>query len=166
LDLSYRFLLDHHLWLRMAQIGRMVYVPETWASARVHAKAKNVALARGFGQEAYQLAAWMPYQPGLRVLYNKHRRRIWAGANRMNGRYLLDGGEPWRALRAYFRSFTQFPPTALSEWRRIGYAIISLFVNVEKYRKNYLERRRTNLLNTLPAATETEISDRKIDPDK
>jgi len=148
LDLSYRFLLDHHLWLRVAQYGEMVYVPQTWASARIHAKAKNVALARGFGQEAYQLAAWMPYQPGLADLYKKNRRRIWAGANRMNGRYLLDGGEPWKALRAYIRSFIQFPPIALSEWRRIGYAAVSLFFNVEKLKLQYLERRKNTLFDT------------------
>ncbi len=112
LDLSYRFMLDHHLWLRIAQLGKPVYIPETWASARMHAKAKNVALARGFGEESYQLAAWMPYQPGLAALYKKNHHRIWAGANRMMGRYLMDGGEPWSALRAYFRSFMQFPPTA------------------------------------------------------
>ncbi len=147
LDLSYRFLLDHHLWLRMAQQGKMVYVPETWASARMHAKAKNVALARGFGQEAYQLASWMPYQPGLNALYKKNRRRVWAGANRMNARYLLDGGEPWKALRAYFRSFMQYPPIALAEWRRMGYAAVSLVINVEKFKHKYLDRRKTRLFD-------------------
>jgi glycosyltransferase involved in cell wall biosynthesis len=157
LDLSYRFLLDHHLWLRIAQYGRIVYVPEIWASARVHANAKNVALARGFGQEAYQLAAWMPYQPGLWDLYKKNRRRIWAGANRIAGRYLLDGGEKWRALRAYFRCFMQFPPTAMAEWRRIGFAFVSLFLNMDKYKKKFLERRRTDLLQNL--ATDLSIQE-------
>lgn len=145
LDLSYRFLLDHHLWLRLAQLGKMIHVPETWASARIHGGAKNVVLTRVCGQEAYQLAAWMPYQPALAALYKKNRRRIWAGANRMNARYLLDGGEPWKALRAYFRSFIQYPPVALSEWRRIGYALVSLVVNVEKFKQQYLDRRKEKL---------------------
>lgn len=166
LDLSYRFLLDHHLWLRIAQIGQMVYIPETWASARVHARAKNVALARGFGQEAFQLAAWMPYQPKLSDLYKKNRRRIWAGANRMNARYLLDGSEPMRALRAYFRSFMQYPPTALSEWRRIGFAAASLVFNVEKYKKNFLERRRTDLLKSINPEVEPVTTGEKTINDK
>lgn len=158
LDLSYRFMLDHHLWLRIAQQGKMVYVPETWASARIHPKAKNVALARGFGEESYQLAAWMPYQPGLAALYKKYRRQIWAGANRMMGRYLLDSGKPWDALRAYFRSFIQFPPTALSEWRRIGYAAVSLVFNVDKLKQNYLNRRKQDLfeINT-PTDTKEKV---------
>ncbi len=145
LDLSYRFLLDHHLWLRVAQYGPMIHVPELYASARMHPGAKNVALARGFGQEAYQLAAWMPYQPALAALYKKNRRKIWAGANRMNARYLLDGGEPGKALRAYFRSFFQYPPIALTEWRRMVYAAASLVFNVEKFKQKYLDRRKENL---------------------
>jgi glycosyltransferase involved in cell wall biosynthesis len=145
LDLSYRFMLDHHLWLRIAQHGNLIHVPEIWASARIHPKAKNVALARGFGEESYQLAAWMPYQPGLQVLYKKNRRQIWAGANRMMGRYLLDSGKNGESLRAYFRSFIQFPPIALSEWRRIVYAAVSLVFNVEKFKQKYLDRRKQNL---------------------
>jgi len=157
LDLSYRFLLDHHLWLRMAQYGKIMYVPETWASARIHAGAKNVALTRVCGQEAYQLAAWMPYQPGLAALYKKNRRRVWAGANRMNARYLLDGGEPWKALRAYFRSFIQYPPIALTEWRRIGYAIVSLVINVDAFKQRYLERRKAKLFTDAASENETKV---------
>jgi glycosyltransferase involved in cell wall biosynthesis len=145
LDLSYRFLLDHHLWLRVAQHGKMIHVAELYASARIHPGAKNVALARGFGQEAYQLAAWMPYQPALADLYKKNRRKIWAGANRMNARYLLDGGEPGKALRAYFRSLFQYPPIALAEWRRMAYAAVSMVFNVEKFKQRYLDRRKQNL---------------------
>ncbi|MEW5828710.1 MAG: glycosyltransferase family 2 protein, partial [Chloroflexota bacterium] len=33
LDPSYHFLLDHHLWIRMASLAPMVYVPETLAAA-------------------------------------------------------------------------------------------------------------------------------------
>jgi len=152
LDLSYRFLLDHHLWLRLAQHGKMIHIPELWASARIHPGAKNVALARGFGQEAYQLAAWMPYQPALAGLYKKNRRKIWAGANRINARYLLDGGEKWKALRSYFRSFFQYPPIALAEWRRIVYAAVSLVFNVDKFKQKYLDRRKQNLFDGVDAS--------------
>jgi glycosyltransferase involved in cell wall biosynthesis len=152
LDLSYRFLLDHHLWLRLAQHGKMIHIAEMWASARIHPGAKNVALARGFGQEAYQLAAWMPYQPALADLYKKNRQKVWAGANRMNARYLLDGGEPAKALRAYIRSFFQYPPIALSEWRRMGYAAVSMVFNVDKFKQKYLDRRKQNLFDGVDAS--------------
>ncbi len=50
----------------------------------------------------------------------------------MMGRYLLDGGKSGESFRAYFRSFMQYPPIALSEWRRIGYAVISLYFQCGK----------------------------------
>ena len=37
LDLSYHFMLDHHLWLRVAQHGALVYQPQRWSAARYHA---------------------------------------------------------------------------------------------------------------------------------
>ena len=57
LDLSYHFLLDHHLWLRVAQEAPMGYIPQRWASARFHADAKNVARAADFG------AGSLPHRP-------------------------------------------------------------------------------------------------------
>jgi glycosyltransferase involved in cell wall biosynthesis len=43
LDWSYHMLLDHQLWIRMAHLSKMVYVPHILAGARFHAEAKNVA---------------------------------------------------------------------------------------------------------------------------
>ncbi len=41
LDTTYHFLLDHHLWLRIALQGRILHVDETWSAARYHSEAKN-----------------------------------------------------------------------------------------------------------------------------
>jgi hypothetical protein len=51
----------------------------------------------------------------------------------------------------------QFPPTAMAEWRRIGFAFVSLFLNMDKYKKKFLERRRTDLLQNL--ATDLSIQE-------
>jgi len=51
LDASLHFLLDHHLWLRIAQQGKILHVPQTWSAARYHAEAKNRAKAAEFGRE-------------------------------------------------------------------------------------------------------------------
>lgn len=142
LDLSYHFLLDHHLWLRVAQQGTMHYVPQRWACARFHADAKNVAQAARFGQEAYRIVDWMAVQPGLEARYRRLHRRIRAGACRMDGRYLLDGGLPGPALRAYLRSLWAYPPIALPELRRILFAAASLVVNVDRLKQMYLHRRK------------------------
>lgn len=145
LDPTYHFMLDHHLWLRMLQLAPMHYVPERWASARFHAAAKNVAQAEAFGRDALRIVEWIEAQPGLAEPYYRLRRRIWAGAYRMDGRYLLDGGQPGPALRAYLRSLWAYPPAALSESRRILYAAASLFVNVEGLKQRYLQRRKARL---------------------
>ena len=145
LDLSYHYMLDHHLWLRMAQLAPMQYVPQRWAAARFHAAAKNVSQVAGFGREAYRIAEWMPTQPGLRAPYTRLRRRVWAGAHRMNGRYLLDGGTPRAALACYLRGLAAYPSLVLPEWRRILFAAASLLVNVDALRAAYLRRRKRDV---------------------
>lgn len=126
LDLNYHFLLDHQLWLRLAQKGGMAYIPEALAKARFHSQAKNVAQAARFGEEAYRIAEWMAVEPGLAERLPRLKRRVWAGAHRINARYLLDGGQPGTALKAYLRALAVHPPTALSEWHRMVYALLSL----------------------------------------
>ncbi len=126
LDTSYHFLLDHHLWLRLAQTGKVAYLHQPLAKARFHAQAKNIAQAARFGEEAYRIVDWMGSQPALVERLPRLKRQVWAGAHRMNARYLLDGGQPAPALRSYFRALAAHPPTALAEWHRMSYALLSL----------------------------------------
>jgi len=143
LDPNFHFMLDHHLWLRLAQQGAMVYVPERWACARFHENAKNVAQAPGFAREAYRVADWIATQPGLQEAARRLGPRIRAGAERINGFYLLDAGQPRAALAAYLRSLALYPPAALPDWRRILYAAASLVLDVRRLRAAYLARRKS-----------------------
>jgi len=127
LDTAYHLLLDHELWLRMAQIASIRHIPEVWAFARHHDDAKNVAQAAGFGQEAYRILAWLKIQPDLALIMEKNRKSIVAAAHRFNARYLLDGGQAWAAIKSYGRSLWLHPTTALKEWHRIIFAILSVF---------------------------------------
>lgn len=63
----------------------------------------------------------------------------------MDGRYLLDGGQPGPALRAYLRGMLARPSVVLPETHRILYAAASLFVNVDGLKRRYLERRQSGL---------------------
>ncbi len=126
LDPSYHYLLDHHLWLRMARLAPVRHVPQVWAAARHHPGAKNVAQAAGFGQEAVRILNWMKTQPDLAPRFARQRRQIEAGAQRLNARYLLDGGLPGAALRAYGRALALNPGYALQHWQRMIYAILLL----------------------------------------
>ena len=53
-------------------------------------------------------------------------KRIWASAHRYNARYLLDGNQPGPALKSYWNSLIAHPQTALVEWHRMIYAVLSL----------------------------------------
>ena len=127
LDPSYHYLLDHHLWLRLAALAEPVYMPgEPWAAARMHAGAKNMAQAAGFAPEALQLAKWILQDPRFEPLASQMERQIWAGAYRLAGFYLMESGQAGKALSAYARSFWHAPGIALQDWKRI----LSVFASV------------------------------------
>jgi glycosyltransferase involved in cell wall biosynthesis len=149
LDPDYHYVLDAHLWLRMAQLAPVFHIPGTLAAGRFHALAKNMAAAPRFGEESLKLVTWMQSQPGLSDRFQRNARRIWAGAYRMNGRYLLDGGKAWPALKSYGRSFANHPPTALSEWHRMAYAALCL-VGLDRLRPVYYRLRHGLRAKSLP----------------
>ena len=126
LDTSYQYLLDHQLWLRVAAHAPIAHVAETWAAARQHPAAKNVAKAGNFGQEAFRILSWMQSQPDLTTLLDQNQRQVLSGVHRLNARYLLDGGRPGEALKAYWQAILTKPSFALQHWHRILYALLDL----------------------------------------
>jgi GT2 family glycosyltransferase len=143
LDPSYHFLLDHHLWLRIALQGRILHVDETWATARYHAEAKNRARAAEFGHEAFRILDWAQRtQPELASVLAKVGRRARASAHRVDARYLLDGGQPWAALKAWLRALLIHPPVALARLNILVSALLQLS-GLGRLREMYLRRRQT-----------------------
>lgn len=127
LDMNYHFLLDHHLWLRMAQLAPMVYTPQILAKARYHDDAKNIAHAERFGQEAFKILEWMEQQPILVQILRKKKNKILAGAYHLDAFYLVEAGKMWAGLVAYGKAFIKHPIIVLKSWKRILYAFLSLF---------------------------------------
>jgi tetratricopeptide (TPR) repeat protein len=141
LDPTYHFLLDHHLWLRIAMLGRILHVDQTWAAARFHAEAKNRARAAEFGQEAFRILDWAHQtQPLLAPVLAKVGRRAHASAYRFDARYLLDGGQPWPALMAWMRALLIHPSTALARLNILASALLYLS-GLGRLREMYLQRR-------------------------
>ena len=126
LDPTYNYLLDHHLWLRMLRLAPIKYMPVVWAAARHHPSAKNVAQAARFGEEAFRILDWAAAEPVLGEIVRKHSRTVQAGAHRLDARYLLDGGEPGLALKAYGRVLALRPGFAFEHLHRITFALLSL----------------------------------------
>lgn len=141
LDTTYHFLLDHHLWLRIALQGQILHVDETWAAARYHAEAKNRAKAAEFGREAFRILDWARQtQPELVPVMEKIGRHAQASAHRVDARYLLDGDQPWPALKAWTRALLTYPPTALARLNILVSALLRLS-GLGKLREMYLQRR-------------------------
>jgi len=142
LDTAFHFLLDHHLWIRIAMQGKILHVNQTWSAARYHAEAKNRAKAAEFGQEAFRILAWAKSQAGLAEAVSgvREARRARASAHRVDARYLLDGGQSVSALKAWTRALFIHPPTALARLNIFVSALLKL-LGLDTLRSMYLESR-------------------------
>ena len=142
LDTTFHFMLDHHLWIRIAQQGKIMYAPQIWAAARYHAQAKNRRLPVEFGREAFRILGWMPNQPHLKDAFSRVERRVRASVYRVNARYFLDGGQPASSLRAWFTALVIHPPTALKRLNIFVSAILNI-LGLRQLRDLILRRRQS-----------------------
>ncbi len=144
LNPEYQLLMDNLLWMDMAQVAPIVYVPQTWAAARYHDQAKNRTRGAAYGREARVLLNDLNSRPEFAKVISQDESRIRAGVERFDAFYLTDAGESWKALRAYGRSFRLHPSTALADWKHILLAALSL-LGLQKARSLY-DRFRTRRL--------------------
>jgi glycosyltransferase involved in cell wall biosynthesis len=159
LESTYHYMLDHQLWIRMALSAPIRHIESCsddagnpvsalWAAARHHPGAKNVSQAPGFSRETMHVLEWMETQPELHNLITRNRKRVEAGAYRLNARYLLDGKLPAQALAAYWRAILAHPSYALRHWHRMAYAILCLVrldVLTNPFREHIATRKRKQL---------------------
>jgi GT2 family glycosyltransferase len=104
LDITYHYMLDHHLWIRLAQQGKILHVPQIWAAARYHSQAKNRLQPVEFGREAFRILDWIKTDPKLSKIFAGVEKRARASANRVNARYFLDAGHASSSLRYWFQA--------------------------------------------------------------
>ena len=146
LDLSYHFMLDHHLWLRMITRGKFVYLPEPLAAARFHEAAKNRAHTEDFGREAYRLADWMLTDPLTAEIAKPIEKKIRGGAAWLDAHYLSDGGMPGKSLKAYAKAFTLYPQRVMEDKNRLALTLL-MGVNPEWSDKVFRKRLEKRLKN-------------------
>jgi GT2 family glycosyltransferase len=144
LNPTFHFLLDHLLWIQIAKQGRFLHVNQTWAAARYHAEAKNVAKASEFGREAFRILEIIAQDKDMAATLLRIDRRAHASAFRVDARYLLDGGLPAKALTAWFRALFIYPSVALKRMNIFGSAVLNL-LGLGKLREAVLTRRKKNL---------------------
>ena len=145
LNPAYHLLMDHLLWITMARVAPLVYVPQVWAAARYHDQAKNRTRGAAWGREARVLVDDLKARPEFAEIITANKKRIMAGVDRFDAFYLTDSGQPGSALRLYGRAFRLHPPTALGDWKHILSAIFSL-LGLQKIRDLY-DRVRSRRLN-------------------
>ncbi len=144
LDLSYQFMLDHQLWLRVGLQGGMKYDPQLWAGAHYHEDCKNLAQAAEFGKEAYRIVDWMRKTPEFAENVAWLLPNIQAGAERINAFYLLDAGDYKGSFRSYWRGFLLAPDIILPEWYRMVYALFAP-LGLQKLRERRIQARAASL---------------------
>jgi glycosyltransferase involved in cell wall biosynthesis len=149
LDINFHYMLDHLLWIRMARVAKIIYVPQTWAAARFHAQAKNRNLAVEFPKEAFRILDWARAEPELSKTMARIQRRSLASAHRVNARYQLDAGRPGDSLRAWCKAFSIHPPTALRRMNLLASALLEV-TGLSKLREQFLRRRQRRYSRDLP----------------
>src|SRR3990172_5101651 len=80
LDSTFHFLLDHLLWIQIAQHGKILHVNQTWSAARYHTEAKNRAKAAEFGREAFRILETVARDENLEPILVRVTRRARAAA--------------------------------------------------------------------------------------
>jgi len=140
LDPTLHFMLDHRLWIQLAQRGKILYIPQTWAAARYHPAAKNRAQAVEFGRDAFRILDWAKQDQSLAPFMTRVWRRALASAHRVDARYLLDGGQPAAALSAWIKALFIHPPTALARVNILVSSVLNL-LGLGRAREAILQRR-------------------------
>jgi glycosyltransferase involved in cell wall biosynthesis len=145
LDPAYHYLLDHHLWLRIASNYKIQHVNDFFAAARFHSEAKNIAQTEGFSKDAFSVIEWMKTDPKLSKIFEKNRRKISAGAFRFSARYLMDGGDNAGAFSHYLKGLWHYPPAVLKDFPRVAYSALSFLPVVKRKKADYLQKRLNRL---------------------
>lgn len=129
LNLEFHFLLDHQLWIQMARIAPVLYVPEIWAEAKYHPDAKNIAQAAKFLDEIYQIINWAKEQPDLASLMENNQSQIIAGASIVDAYYSLLAKQYKRFWKVYLRAFRYDFKYAVRYWKWIVKFFVVLWSN-------------------------------------
>jgi hypothetical protein len=147
LNPSFHFLLDHLLWIQLAQHGKILHVDQTWSAARYHAEAKNRAKAAEFGREAFRILEVVKQDKTLGPILAKVQRRARASAHRVDARYLLDGGQSVKSLLAWIKALLIHPPTALARMNILVSGILNI-LGLGKLREKFLTKRANSISRT------------------
>ncbi len=105
-------ILDHELWVRIAEKYPIQHVPAYWAVERTHEAAKTIAQSARFVDEAFNFVDSLNSDPKFRQVIENNEKQINAGLHIFSARRLIDAGQPRKAL-AHFKSAWRIQPRAV-----------------------------------------------------
>lgn len=136
---DYHLVLDHDLWIRIANRFPIVHVSSFWAVERTHVDAKTIAQAAGWVGEAESFLTRAEASDELGSLIRDHSRRILASLDTFAARRLIDAGQYRKAVGRFFRGLGRYPPVVFRYWYKVIQAVFSalgLKVLFFAYRRN------------------------------
>lgn len=141
LEPDYHWLMDHHLWLKIAAMYPIKFIDDIWAAARFHPGAKNLRGAEKYGKEAFVLFEWMKNETNLQSLLIKNKNRIEAGAYLLQARYLLEGDQNWPAFMNYMKSVSLNPSHLSKAFKRIVFSLFNGIIPLSWIKEKYIQNR-------------------------
>ncbi|RPI31344.1 MAG: glycosyltransferase [Chloroflexota bacterium] len=120
---DYHMILDHNLWIHIAERYQLLHIDEFWAVERTHQGAKTTAQADVFVDEAFRLLPALEKEPGLAPVFERSKRSIYAGLHVFAGKRLIDASQPVKALGHFGQAFRLSPRSTLRVWYKLVQAL-------------------------------------------
>ena len=162
LNPDYQLILDHELWVRLAARHPIRHVSRFWSIERTHTRAKTIALASGFVEEAERLIRWAAVDPALAPVVERNRRRVRGGLEVFAARRLIDAGEYREAVRRLWVASRHDLPTVGRYWYKVVQAaggalgMAGLFERYRRTRRRLVYQRQIVDLGPTELPSQTE----------
>jgi glycosyltransferase involved in cell wall biosynthesis len=141
LNPSYHLILDHELWVRLAARNPIRHVKSYWAVERTHERAKTIASASSFVEEASTFIKTIIENPEYAEIVRQHRPEILSGFHIFSGKRLIDGGLYREALHHFIVAWKYRPASVFRVWYKVIQAaggslgLIKLFLGYRSSRR-------------------------------
>jgi glycosyltransferase involved in cell wall biosynthesis len=123
LDPSYKLILDHELWIRMAIEHPILHVNSFWAVERTHAQAKTIASAATFVEEALSCIHSKQAITPVNEIISANYSVIFSGLHIFSSKRLIDAGSFTAALQHFQKAWKLNPRAVLKVWYKVVQAI-------------------------------------------
>jgi glycosyltransferase involved in cell wall biosynthesis len=125
LNSDYNLILDHELWVRIANKYLIKHVPGYWALERTHEQAKTIALAEQFVAEAEHMIEAARASDDLGTVVRENSARIYAGLGVFTARRLIDAKKHRDAFSRITQATFKHPATVARYWYKWVQAALS-----------------------------------------